>query len=678
MKKIKKYAAFAAAIAAAAALPCQTVSGNNMVIEVVHETHDAKVTVDPQNRVNKISPYIYGINDKGNISGISPTVIKQTGAALSGYNWETNYSNAGEKGHNSNDISLVDNFPSSKWSSPGLYTDSLVSRALINDIPVKLVTLQMMGYVANDSMGIVSSDKLSKNTRWSKVSFNKNGTYLNKPDIDDNMVYIDEYVSFLVNRYGSADEGGINGYFLDTEPDLWADNFAVLGLERITPDELVTRSAELSEAVKAIDSSALVFGPSLSGLQGCINLNDSDSWNEQAGSEYSWFIDYYLSQMRVQGEMRGYRLLDVLDIHYYTEAMTPVGIPVLTSNDDFSNAYRMQAVKTLWDSDYTENSVTVLMNKQFTPVIPTLQASIRINYPGTKLSFSEYDFGGGDNISGAITQTDVLGNFASSDVYLACLSPVSDNYKFQKAAMRLYTNYDGEGSSFGDTVVYSDNDNDSMSSVFSAVSEDDPDELRIILTNKNMVNNKKFDIQIQSEDYDYELSAVYTIDDNADIVSTELDDFTVNDNLITFEADTTSVYMLVLKCGEKEPDIISEMSDTTSVTEASETEQSDVTETQPTTVSETEVTCETVTTESVIETAVTDEVTSITETTVTTETVSNVIETSPTEEPTETVSLPADEDSDKNNVAMPIKVFVSFIAAAVGLGVVYILIFDKK
>ena len=173
-----------------------------MIIEIIPETADTIVTVKPEKDKTKISPYIFGINDKGNIAGISPTVIKQTGTSLSTYNWETNFSNPGTSGNNSNDISLVDNFPSSKWSSPALYTDSLVTRGMMNNIPVRLVTLQLMGYVSKDSMGIVSDDALSKQTRWCTVQFHKNDTYLNQPDTDDDVVYMDEYVSYLVNRYG--------------------------------------------------------------------------------------------------------------------------------------------------------------------------------------------------------------------------------------------------------------------------------------------------------------------------------------------------------------------------------------------------------------------------------------------------------------------------------------------
>ncbi len=557
MKKYKQIISFSAAVAIVSGMTGAAFAESQMFVEIIPETGNVSVTVDTDRDIKKISPYIYGINDIGDLRNISPTVIKQTGVSLSTYNWETNYSNSGIAGMNTNDISLVDDYPSSKWSTPALYADKLAARSRMYNIPVKLITLPMMGYVAADSMGIVSRDD---STRWHEIKFNKNDTYLNNPDTDDETVYIDEYVSFIVNRFGSSSEGGINGYFLDSEPDKWSENFPVIDREPVTFAELVDRSAELANAVKAIDSNAFVFGPSLSGLKGCIDLgNKSGRAAADPQNEYSWFVDYYLSEMRAKSAEAGYRLLDVFDVHYYTEAQTPLGVEVLTGTDDFSNAFRMQAVRTLWDSDYTEASNVVMMYKQFTPVIPTLQASIRMNYPKTRLSFSEYDFGGGGNMSGAIAETDALGTFASQEVYLACLAPQSEEYPFQKAALNLFTNYDGNGSGFGDHLVYADNGNDSMSSVYAAVDSDEPDVLRIIVTNKQMVNTKDFEIELNSDEFTYELENVFAINSSdASINETDLEGFENEDNKISFTADTLSVYMLVLRAQIPEDSDISE------------------------------------------------------------------------------------------------------------------------
>ncbi|MBP0956735.1 MAG: hypothetical protein J5997_05135 [Oscillospiraceae bacterium] len=691
MKKYKQMISFAAALSLICGLSGGAFADNEMYVEIIPETGSVSVTVDTGKDIRKISPYIYGINDIGDISSISPTVIKQTGISLSTYNWETNYSNSGILGMNTNDISLVDDYPSSKWNTPALYADKLVARSRMYNIPVRLITLPMMGYVAADSMGIVSDDEFSKTTRWHKVKFNKNDTYLNNPDTDDDTVYVDEYVSFLVNRFGSSAEGGINGYFLDSEPDKWSENFPVLNEPPLTFAELADRSAELANAVKAIDSNAFVFGPSLSGLKGCIDLgNSSGRAISDPQNEYSWFIDYYLSEMRARSVEKGYRLLDVLDVHYYTEAQTPLGVDILTGTDDISNAFRMQSVRTLWDPDFTENSPTVMMYKQFTPIIPTLQASIRMNYPKTRLSFSEYDFGGGDNMSGAIAEIDALGIFASQEVYLACLSPQSDKYPFQKAALNLFTDYDGKGSGFGSSLVYSDNENDNMSSVYAALDDSDPEILRIILTNKQMVNEKDFEIEINSDEYIYELESAAAIDkETADIYQPDTDIFECADNKISFTADTTSAYMLILRGTVPEEE--TEVTDSVWVTELSETEPdvTDITsETEATEVSESSESVISVS-ESFIEEAIdpSDETvpdlieTEITVSTSAEEVTSEIIissEESVSEETSAETSGKSDDNEKSPKVPLPLKIIISMMCLTVVVGMGYVLFSDKK
>ena len=307
-----------------------------------------------------------------------------------------------------------------------------------------------------------------------------------------------------------------------------------------------------------------------------------------------------------------------------------------------------------------------------------------MNYPGTRLSFSEYDFGGGDNMSGAIAETDVLGTFAKEGVYLACLSPVSEDYSFQKAAMNLFTDYDGEGTKFGDALVYSDNDDDTMSSVYAAVDNDDPEVLRLILTNKNMVNTKNFNINIKSSQYDYELSEAYRIDENADIVNIGTDSFEYGSNTVSFDADAMSVYMLVLRSVGEE--LISEdSSESVWNTEASQANEDDkiITENP-------HGTTESVTVLQSSE-AVTED-TNPADATVpdlieTSQSVAETVAVSATDEGTAQSSdsdISEAEESDENGdeeaktVATPVKVIVLSLAACVGAGIFDVLIIDKK
>ena len=87
-----------------------------------------------------------------------------------------------------------------------------------------------------------------------------------------------------------------------------------------------------------------------------------------------------------------------------------------------------------------------------------------------------------------------------------------------------------------------------MSSVYAAVDSDEPDVLRIIVTNKQMVNTKDFEIELSSDEFTYELENVYAIDNSDAVISeTDIEEFENEDNKISFTASALSAYMLVLR-----------------------------------------------------------------------------------------------------------------------------------
>lgn len=517
------------------------------------------VDVDTSAEHREISPYIYGINAEASISGVKVNAIRQSDPRISSYNWENNFSNSGVTGDVS-DLSIVSGYPSSKQSEPALYTENLVTRAKRYGIPARYVTLQMMGAVAG-----------SGDTPWERVIFSKNNNYLSSPDTGDGVVYIDEYVSYLADKYGYASDGGINGYFLGYEPENWSMSFPEAVNEPVSAAELVARSVELANSVKKIDRTAQLFGPSVNGIEAFINIKNASDW-EQYSNEYSWFIDYYLDCMKKESEIIGTRLLDVLDLHYHTEATNGLLRSIIDSDDELSNNARLQATRILWDNSYTENSAAALMHTQHIPLIPTLKASIDMYYPGTKLSFSEYNFGGCDNISGGIAAADALGIFAEYGVYMACAKPNTEDISYLKSAINMYTNYDGEGSGFGDTLVKAENGGDNMSSVYAALNDGDETSLRILLINKNRQQHKTADIYITSP-ADFSEAEVYSFgEESPDIVRAE-DTIELQRNVLTLEMEPQTVYMLVLN-GSSD-DVLIDNEDNTVTTEIIGTEISD-------------------------------------------------------------------------------------------------------
>lgn len=534
------------------------------------DTMDVNITIDVTDTIGKISPYIYGINAESDISSLTVNAIKQTDPRVSSYNWENNYSNSGTGTGSENDTGLISNYPPGRWGDPALYTEYLITKATRYKVPSKYVTLQMMGAAAEGGQN-----------SWKNLSFSKSDGYLSLPDITDSEVYIDEYVSYLVNRYGYAVDGGINGYFLDNEPENWTERFPLAAAEKITADGLVEKSAKLSSAVKRIDPTALVYGPSINGIEAFTNLKNPEDW-ERHNREYSWFIDYYLMKMNEASRLAGTRLLDVLDIHYHTEATNGLLEAVIDSDNAFSNNTRMQAPRIFWDSTYTENSTIAILHNQHIPLIPTLEASINMYYPGTKLSFSEYNFGGGDHISGGIATADTLGIFAEYGVHMACLKPNTANIDYHKAALNLYTDYDGYGNGFGDTAVEADNGGDVMSSVYSSINGTDITEMKTVLINKNQNKLKTASINIVS-DIGYEMAEVYFFNSESSEINRLDSDLEIEGNAVTFDMEPLTVYMLVFKSSSEVIDDNSgnnELIDEPVIDEPTEIVSSIVTETE--------------------------------------------------------------------------------------------------
>ncbi|MCX4255734.1 MAG: hypothetical protein OSJ54_02265 [Oscillospiraceae bacterium] len=561
-RSLKRTAAFlfsCCVCAALVSLPfANAASVSAMFSSSYRDTDSISVEIDVSAEHKAISPYIYGINAETSLSGLTVNALKQSDPRLSSYNWETNFSNSAEGKNGGNNNDLVKSYPADRQREPALYTDNLVSKAKRYEIPSRYVTLQMMGAAAADSAGAVYPSDGA--VRWKRVLFRKNDSFFSEPDITDDAVYMDEYVSFLANKYGYAVDGGINGYFLDNEPENWFELYPYAVTRQITSDELIARSAELAGAVKRIDPTALVYGPSISGIEAFINLKNPDDWDKHA-QDYSWFIDYYLKGMRDASEAAGTRLLDVLDIHYHTEATNGLLEPIISGTDNFSNNTRLQAPRILWDSTYTENSAIAIMHNQHIPLIPTLEASINMYYPGTKLSFSEYDFGGGGHISGGIAVADTLGIFAEYGVHMACLKPYSSETEYQKSGINIYTNFDGNGGKFGDTLVKSDNGGDIMSSVYASIDGGDETSLKVLLINKNQNSSKTAALEINS-DAVFESAKVYSFgEDSPEIVLSD-DEITVEDNRLSFDMEPLTVNMLVFK-GEREVISIDEPDETT-------------------------------------------------------------------------------------------------------------------
>ncbi|MCR5600833.1 MAG: glycoside hydrolase [Ruminococcus sp.] len=528
---MKKTAAFLAACVVTGCTLTAPMNGIPQTAVNAADGYDMKITVDLKGERKEISPLIYGVNQyTTSLKDVKTNSVRQGGNRMTAYNWETNASNAGSDWKHSSDTNL------SESDDPADCVQVLSKDAAKYNVGYKLTTLQLAGYVSADKNGPVSEEEKAPSDRWNKIVLTKGSDFADTPDLTDGVVYMDEYVNYIIKKLGDSKSAtGIQGYSLDNEPVLWNDTHSRMHPEPVTIEELRTKSIEMAKNVKKLDPNAEVFGPALYGYTAFDHLDDDDQHDEwekvKAENNYHWYLDSYLDDMHKASEEAGTRLLDVLDIHYYSESARK-------GAED-----RVQSVRTLYEKGFSENSWIGQWCMENVPILPTIQASIDKYYPGTKLGISEYNFGGGDDTSGTIAQVEALGCYADHGVYFATLW---GGEPFIVSGINLYTNYDGKGGSFGDTLIPAKTEDVSKSSTYAAVNAKDDSKVTVMVTNKNMTEKENAVIDLKNAEKDYKSAAVYAIfgDDEQIKLIDIIND--VKDNSVSVDLPAFSAAMVVV------------------------------------------------------------------------------------------------------------------------------------
>ena len=110
---------------------------------------------------------------------------------------------------------------------------------------------------------------------------------------------------------------------------------------------------------------------------------------------------------------------------------------------------RNRSTRSLWDPNYLDE--TWINNR--VRLIPRLKEWVSTSYPGTPIGITEYNWGAENHINGATAQADVLGIFGREGLDMAArwTTPAATTPTYK--AMKMYRNYDGNKSTFGETSV---------------------------------------------------------------------------------------------------------------------------------------------------------------------------------------------------------------------------------
>ncbi|MGP8022065.1 MAG: glycoside hydrolase family 44 protein, partial [Limisphaerales bacterium] len=278
---------------------------------------------------------------------------------------------------------------------------------------------------------------------------------------------------------------------MDNEESIWFSTHQEVHPVGPTMQEIRNDFFTYASMVKSNDPNALVCGPEEWGWSGYLYSGYDQQWSGQhidynpadypdRSTNGGWdYMPWLLNQIHQHDLGTGQRLLDYFTLHCYPQEGSVSGNAIDTATELLRN----QSTRVFWDTNYVDpswiNSVIML--------IPRMKSWVATNYPGTKIGITEYNWGAETNINGATAQADILGIFGREGLDLATRWTTPANTSPTYNAMKIYRNYDGNKSTFGDTSIQTTVPNPDDLSAFGAVRTSDG-ALTLMVINKDIIN----------------------------------------------------------------------------------------------------------------------------------------------------------------------------------------------
>jgi len=472
------------------------------------------LSVDLDNQTHPINPLIYGMNGYAFVNSVdgpaNPTVIRWGGDNTSRYNYQLGVTNSASDWYFENQANAYDVGPTGEFNDL-VNSDKAIGAITLGTVPV-------LGWVAKDATSCSFPTSTYPNQQSVDTSRScGNGVYPegvngctdangcnitgNDPTVTSNSegpAWAGSWVSSLVSTFGTAADGGVAIYDLDNEPSWWDAVHRDVHPLPFTYDEVTNNGIATALAIKTADPTAQVSGPVMDFWWDYFYSKEDveDGWN--SGPCYEpWsnpvdrkahggvpLIEYYLQKFAAYEASNNVRLLDYLDLHtYFAGEYNGSGVGLTTAGDTGEQQVRLDSTRVFWDPTYTDPNYpqpNYTTDPNYTPscspplqapqLIPMMQTWVTNDYPGTKTSISEYNWGGQEHINGAVAQADILGIFGEYGLDLATLWGPPDSTQIPGLmAYEIYRNYDGAGSKFGDMALASNSAAQGQLSVYGAL-----------------------------------------------------------------------------------------------------------------------------------------------------------------------------------------------------------------
>jgi len=451
-----------------------------------------------------ISDYIYGLHyavDEAFVQEIGLPLRRWGGNNTTRYNWQLGTTNHASDWyfHNNTTYDGITGTPmtADQWLQRNKRTNT-----------ASLLTIPMTGYVAKDGDQHTCSFPVAMYPNQDDIDDEdgfpncgnglRNGVPIQADPLTTSLAVDETFAQGWITHLqaNAATNGTVTLFDLDNEPDIWFETHRDVYPVGWKYDEFRDLTYRYAAAIKATNPNAQLLGPVVNGWtyywHGAWDgqRQDWDSPDDRNAHGGMPFVPWYLQQMKVYEEQNGVRLLDYLDLHYYPQSN---GVSLSPAGDAATQALRLRSTRSLWDPTYADESWIADAGPDggMIQLIPRMRAWVDQYYPGTKVALTEYNWGGLEDINGAVAQADVLGIFGREGLDLATFfdpgqgDPLQTTFPSSPGAyaFRIYRNYDGQGSKFGDISMQATSSDQSKLAIYAAQQGNDGS-LTLVVINK--------------------------------------------------------------------------------------------------------------------------------------------------------------------------------------------------
>ena len=515
------------------------------------------VNVDAALDRKPINPKIYGIayGPTAALADLNAPLNRYGGNNTTRYNWQQNADNRGQDWY----------FESIGDSSTvaGERGDSFISSTRAGGAE-PMITIPMIDWVAKvganrTKLASFSQSKYGAQTgndwQWfadagngvlKSTNQNVSGNDPNDANVPNSAAVQDGWVQHLVSRWGLSTTGGLKYYIMDNEHSIWHSTHRDVHPVGAKMAEVRDKMLAYAAAVKGRDAAAMVVGPEEWGWSGYT----LSGYDQQYGSLYGWsnlpdriangnwdYLPWLLNQLKGSSVANGQKPLDVFSVHYY-----PQGGEFGNDTSTAMQLRRNRSTRSLWDAAYVDETWI----SDTVKLIPRLRSWVDTYYwPGTPIAITEYNWGAESHVNGATAQADIYGIFGREGLDIAARWTTPDASTPTYKAMKLYRNYDGNKSGFGDTSVRAAVPNPDNVSAFAAVRSTD-NALTVMVINKYLSGGTPVTVNLANFSGNgsgqvWQLTAANTI--------TRLADAAYSGPAVSLTVPAQSITLLVLSAG---------------------------------------------------------------------------------------------------------------------------------